>query len=207
MDIQSIARCGSSIDSVSAIASSSAAATTRGDRLLGAGRSNLGQSGRPRRVEVVDVGPLVVDRLAEVGQRPLGGDGTVDEIADENDRRCHVRQPSPSLLPAVAGPVASAGQPTAAANPGNGSGGGVRPAATWALTIVSLERAPAAIVPGTTIGSGGGDPETGGLGPSTLPRQLVDRIERHAVEDRQVLGEHGVRSHRLNLARGRVGWA
>ena len=102
--------------------------------------------------------------------------------------------------------LASAGQPTAATNPGNGSGGGGVPAATWALTIVLFERAPAAIVPGPAIGAAGVDPEPGGLGPSAATcASCVEGIERDAVEDRQVLGEHGVRSHRLNHAAGRVG--
>jgi glycosyltransferase involved in cell wall biosynthesis len=45
-----------------------------------------------------------------------------------------------------------------------------------------LERAPAAVVPGATVGTPGSHAEPGGLGPSTLPGQLVDGIERQRAK-------------------------
>ncbi len=53
------------------------------------------------------------------------------------------------------------------------------------------------VVPGSAVGATSPDTESRGLGPTAGPGQLVDGVERDAIQDRQVLSEGGVCSHHL----------
>ena len=196
VDSQSIARCGSSIASISEIGLVDRGHDIRTGRIAGPAVGDLGQPSGPRRIEVVDIRPLILDLLAEVGQPTLGLECPANEVTHGDAVGAHGGSLAARPIRRRARSVRRGDEPREREPRRRRAGG------RMGADDRELERPPAVLVPGPAVRSTRLGPEPGGLGPVPAPGKGVEGVEGDAVEHRQVFGQGGIRSHRLQPCGG-----